>query len=173
MAAPANAHRPVVSASPHRGGMVAVAAGALFVALAALLGLGLWSTVTLGGIVEGVALLGGRGLYLRQAIIEVGSVTAGEVLYVEFSVQNLTSKPLTVLGARTDCSCAVVSGLPMTLAPRSRGTMQVELTPSPRDLGMEFERRIELYSDYSGESVWLTIRGHVMAAGRATTSSVK
>jgi hypothetical protein len=79
-----------------------VLGGALFVALAVLTAFGLWSTVTLGGVEEGVWLLGGRHLYVKQPVIDVGAVRPGETITVEFSVQNLFRVPLTVLGARTE-----------------------------------------------------------------------
>jgi hypothetical protein len=141
-----------------------VLGGALFVALAVLTAFGIWSTVTLGGVEAGVWLLGGRHLYVQQPVIDVGAVRPGETITVEFSVQDLSGVPLTVLGARTDCSCAVASGLPLTLPPRTRQTMSVSLTPSPREAGAEFERQVELYSDHSEQSLFVFIRGTVLSA---------
>ncbi len=135
-----------------------------------LFGFGVWSVVTFGAVEDGLAFLSGQGLYVRRPSIDVGEIPAGQRITVEIPLQNLTKEPLAVIGARTDCSCAVASGLPLTIAPRSRAMMQVEIAPSPRDAGEAFERRVELYSDFSDKNLWLTIRGAVTTGGPASTS---
>jgi hypothetical protein len=142
-------------------GLLPVVAGSAFVALSILFGFGVWSVVTFGAVEDGLAFLSGQSLYVRQPVINIGEVPAGQRITIEIPVQNLTAEPLTVLGARTDCSCAVASGLPLTIAPRSHAALQVHLTPSPREAGEELERHIELYSDHSSESLWVLLQGTV------------
>jgi hypothetical protein len=135
----------------------------MFAAFAIVMVFGLWSVVALGGIEQGVALLRGQHLYVAQPAMDVGELRAGEALTVEFRVQNLSSAPLTVLGARADCSCITTTGLPLELASRTSGTIQVQIIPSAGDVGEILTRRVELYWDHSLGTRWLEIQARVVA----------
>ncbi len=138
--------------------------GTAIVSLALLIFFGIWSVITFGGVIEGVVFLSGRDLYLPKTVIDLGALPAEIEATVKVPVHNLSSSPLTLLGARTDCDCTVTNGLPVTILPRARHILEVQLTPSSRDVGEDFSRLIELNTDRDIQNPKFVLTGHVVDA---------
>jgi len=129
--------------SEPRWSAATIGLGSAFMALAALFAAGVWSVATFGSLAAGLAFLAGETLYLPQPEIDVGDVAPGETVVVQIPVQNLTASPLTILGAETDCSCVVASGLPIVIGKRLVGFVSVRVAVASRG-GDAVNRRVEL-----------------------------
>jgi len=74
-----------------------------------------------------------------------GSLEAGSVGTVEFNLLNTARRPVTVLGARSSCSCAAAGDLPMVVPSGGRRSITI-LVRGDRQAGRVSEQ-VSLFTD--------------------------
>lgn len=112
-----------------------------------------------------VAWLRGDALFLESPAVVVGQLIAGSPRRVQFPIRNLSSEPFSVIGARTDCGCAVAGGVPVRIQPGKVAYLSIRVTPRQQDAGMDFQRTLTIFVDLQKDPISIPIRGHVAAGG--------
>ena len=93
-----------------------------------------------------------------------GEVNAGHNPIVRVRLTNLDDRPITVLGARTKCTCVVMGKLPMTIASQAEQPFAIEIRTARKD--GPFEEVVRLFTDHPTQpELVLTIVGQVLGDG--------
>ncbi len=92
-----------------------------------LVGFFSWSAINFDSTRDAILYLKGMKIVAEPTVFHVAAGRAGEVRNASFQVRNLTSKPITVLGARTSCSCVATESLPILIPPGSEKTFGATL----------------------------------------------
>lgn len=99
----------------------------------------------------------GASLYCERPQQEVGPVAAGELVEAQYQLTNLTSGPVKIYGAHTECSCTVVEQLPLEIPPGDTEALGVTVGTGALDAGETFETTVELYYGPSGPPLALQL----------------
>jgi hypothetical protein len=105
-----------------------------------------------GGRLLPAALIGGPTLVsVDRSPKEAFSAREGDVVTAEFTVKNITDRPLRLLGANTSCGCAIVaSEFPVELAPAASTVVKFEVhVDKPQSNGM-FQQQAQLLVNREG-----------------------
>ncbi|MDR1923841.1 MAG: DUF1573 domain-containing protein [Planctomycetaceae bacterium] len=78
-----------------------------------------------GGFFQFVAYLDGKTIYIEPHVCDLGECEADSNSEAVFSLTNLTSKLITIVGAGSSCNCAVVDRLPLDI--QSGNTINVKI----------------------------------------------
>jgi hypothetical protein len=99
------------------------------IVLAVGLLLALWSAVVyqFGTIGNGFRYLQGYNYVVYPTKIDVGEGPRGHKRATTATVRNLSFSPIRVIGAITTCNCLIVTGLPLTIAPRQTKDVQLAI----------------------------------------------
>lgn len=76
--------------------------------------------VYFGSVPAFTAALRGETFVIEPGQIDLGSVRMGEAHTGTFTIRNLSSKPIRVVGATANCTCVSTNDLPLTVAARSK-----------------------------------------------------
>jgi len=74
----------------------------------------------------------------------------GDVVKAVFKLENLQKRPITLLGAKTSCPCAVAEGLPVTLAPGDSSKVSLLVKIGEFDGNGNFIKSAELMTNRDG-----------------------
>jgi len=107
-------------------------------------------TIKYGSLDGARARFGGAMLFCEVPTQHVGPILAGELAAVEYDLRNLTSEPVKIYGAYTECSCTVVGDLPLEIQPGETSPLCVTVGTDPVDAGKMFETKVELYYGPAG-----------------------
>jgi hypothetical protein len=108
----------------------------------------------------------GDSLYIDSPIVELGELTPNHTYTVRATVRNISNSAVAILGARTDCGCITVSGVPTDL--QSGDTTELVFSvasgaTSERDKIME--RVVTLFTNRTGSvDKTIRIRGRVRSS---------
>lgn len=116
----------------------------------AITSLAVWSWVRLGSVPAGLDYLAGERLVLDATEQSFGELAADGKRIVAFRLTNLTGRDLTILGARSSCTCIAPENLPMVI-PASKAKSFDVLVKSESKVGALSERII-VYTDYQPKS---------------------
>ncbi len=97
---------------------------------------------------------------VRQEI-DLGTLTVGDSKTCAISIQNLLGSPLAIIGAKTDCGCAVASGLPLEIPPYAVGEFSIVVAPSIGEAGDPFDRSVLLILDAESRPVEVRLVGTI------------
>jgi hypothetical protein len=86
-----------------------------------------WGIWQFGSVSAGLAHLRGDPLLVDAYSKSLRSLEAGQVGTVEFKLLNTTRRPVTVLGARSSCTCAATGDLPMVVPSGGRGSITISV----------------------------------------------
>ena len=89
--------------------------------------------------------LRGEVLVLEPQSQSLGVAPVGSKRTAEVIIRNLSQSPITIPGARTDCSCVVTRDLPLTIAGRESKALEIEV--EYRGDQRMFERTVAFYCD--------------------------
>ena len=127
-----------------------------------LLGAYAYGVRQFGAIESALSYFKGARVIADQPIRRLGRIDPGQRLIIPIEVRNWTGHPVTVIGARTSCSCAVVGHLPATITQGGRQSIDVEVA-APGESG-PFGSAITLYTDdASNPEVRLMLEGEVVS----------
>lgn len=148
--------------------------GPLLVAFVIVLCYSGWSYWRFGSFKDGIEFLSGYRLVAEQSVLDIGKVRVGAETEGNFVLKNLTDKPITIIGAKSDCSCMVISGLPIRVEPRCSTDFAVRYTPLAREGNETVTHRILLYLDIDSPEVVLTLSADILPVDETeTVASVK
>jgi hypothetical protein len=91
------------------------------------------------------------------------SAHPGEIVAVEFSVQNETADAVKLLGANSSCGCTVVAEeFPIQLAPHDVAKIHVNIRIGSPDAAKQFVRTVDLLTNREGFIPTLTVEATVV-----------
>lgn len=136
------------------------------VLLALISGLSLvgWKAVHLGSWADACAYWQGYALTADPACKSVGTMVPGEKKQVVFTVRNVSSEPVTIVGAQTNCSCLLTNALPLRLAARERGELVLEVALGSRAVAGPFSPEAILITDADGPRLVLKVTGDIQGS---------
>lgn len=118
--------------------------------------------VRFGSLAAGWAYLQGYAVWAEPVQGDIGAIQPGIEAKQTFRLQNLTSRPVTVIGSRVCSGCSVNRELPLTIPPHGERKLPVTiLTHSDES---PFEREIELFLDVPATKPVLAVRARVLQA---------
>jgi len=130
-------------------------APALIVVLLALF----FAVTRFGSLPAAVAWVQGKVVHVQEH--DVGNVQAGIPVTVMLPVTNLQGHSVTIVGAETDCGCAVAAGLPLKINSLDTGQFSVVVTPRSADQGQPFTRSVSLLLNVNSAPILIRVRGSV------------
>lgn len=115
-----------------------------------------------GSLTLAVATLEGKRVVVSPVVVDLGKCVSGTRHIAKFTVTNLTSSSIRIVGTEEGCACLSLDELPTTLGPYERRDMSMRALVS----GEEFLEPVILYLDINGELVLtaLEIRAQVLPA---------
>lgn len=128
-------------------------AAPLFVAFGLLLVFCAWGGVRHGGFLNAIAALDGYALVAEQRTLPFGSMSVGDTAERAAVVRNITSQPVTIIGATPDCNCLEPVGLPLRLEPYSTASLTVRLRATGCAANQEIHQRLTLLLDVDSRPV--------------------
>ena len=144
--------------------------GPLLVALLILACGSAWSVWRFGSVRHGIAYLKGYVLIAQNPTVKLGSIPAGTEVEGVFVLKNLTNRPITVLGAKPECTCVMTSDLPMRVDSLSTGRLRFKFAARNNEINQSVAHRTLLYLDVDSPPVVLTLAGDVVSPGKAQQS---
>jgi hypothetical protein len=111
-------------------GMRAAACSLLGVALVSGVVAGV-SYATFGSLSAALAYGRGESLSVQPGVVDVGEGAPGEERSADVRFVNRTARPVRIVGATDDCSCAVIGELPVTIRPGESCSLTVQLKLPP------------------------------------------
>jgi len=88
----------------------------------------------------------------------------GDASTVSFTLDNVTSRPVSILGAETSCDCTTLQGLPITIPAHGETSLKFRLTSSAAEAGRRFNSNIKLLLDTPSPVVALEIAAEIRSA---------
>lgn len=91
--------------------------------------------------------------------IDLKAIKFGNIITVDFLLQNKTSKNIHIEDIGTSCGCTVVKNHITNLNPNSSSILSILYTPDPIDIGHKFLKTIILRTDEDLPLKFLYIKG--------------
>ena len=91
-----------------------------------------------------------------------GDVVAGKEASASFGITNVSTVPITILGAQRSCGCISADDLPRTIAPRERITLTFTIKTTDREIGQEIRHQALLYLSVPSRPILFAMRGNVV-----------
>lgn len=121
--------------------------------------------------------IGAAGVFARNLLrpvvietpreIDLGVLEAGAKKDVVISLRNVSDKPVTVVGAKTSCTCSLVKGLPIEIGAGKSAEVLLSVIPPSKN---EFEGSVIYYSNNKNASnIRCRYFAHINVAPTATT----
>lgn len=120
-----------------------------------------WCLAVYGGVRNGIRVFRGYRVLVEPSTVDVSTVEQGATVRTDFILRNMSWEPVMVLGADPDCGCVQMSGIPVTLAPRSSHAVSMSVRTADLASHEEFVHQSRLIFDVVHPEVLLTIRGTV------------
>lgn len=143
------------SASWYSSGLQIVAIAMLLLSI--VFGYGRWSTGSFGLVWPW---LSGNQLLFKRTNIELGEVAANAVIVERLEVSNVSTTPLTILGAQVSCRCVQLDSFPIKVAAGEREILKIRIVSGTR--AEHFSHSIKYF--YDGDmcsSVIVSVTGTV------------
>ena len=138
-----------------------VAGGALSVVTATAI-VAVFGWLVYGSIHAVPALAAGRTVISDPSAVWAGDLHVGERKPVSFSLINLDSRPLAIIGMGANCTCVQVDQIPLEIPPRSTRSVRVWVSPLSSQAEMPFLQKINLYTSTEDCSISIIVRGKVL-----------
>lgn len=119
-----------------------------------------WAYLRFGSLTIALGYAGGQRLFVENASQDFGQVGVGQAVSIDFNVINLSKRVITIVGARSSCTCAVPEGLPLRLDPGTTGLVRVRVNTNGKSGPVAAS--VPLYTQGpAGADVALEVRGFV------------
>jgi hypothetical protein len=123
-----------------------------------------WGSWHFGSVSAALARLRGDRLLVDAYSKSFGSVVAGRLETVEFSLWNTASRPVTVLGARSSCTCAAADDLPMVVPSGGRRSIRIIVGRNPQPGAVS--EHVTLFTDEPSQpQLALRVEGAFLPSG--------
>lgn len=126
----------------------------IFISLALLLLHAHWR---FGSVAGALRFSQGYLLLVKDSPARIKHMRPGDKQKVTFTVRNLGSGPITLLGAWTGCYCNIVSGLPTNLSPEEEAEIVVEVYLPYDFRGSHCRWDARLWLDTPSKPVFLSV----------------
>jgi len=136
------------------------AAPVAWVGAVACLALAGWAAFRYGTPAAALGMVRGDVLWPDSRSRFVGRVRLGEASRASFTILNLSSHRVTLMGSTSSCGCASISGLPVDLEPAARYDLWFSVAARPEE-GDQFEHTFTVYHDGSALPLLLTVWGFI------------
>lgn len=122
---------------------------------------GTYGVFRFGSIAAAISYVGGARVLVDDDLKDLGDVRVGDSSTLSFGLKNLTGHPVTIQGAQSSCTCAVIDGLPCSIEPGGVNYLLVKVTASS---GRQYiNGTLSVYTDDSGTPViHLRYKGRVV-----------
>lgn len=102
-------------------------------------------------------------LALSHSTIDLGEIEESDVVYFNFELKNLMSKPIAITEFRSSCGCIGVQTRPQSIDPN--GLLRVGAAFSPARRSGSFSYRVNIYTDLDGElpTEQVVVKGSVVS----------
>ncbi len=108
----------------------------------------IWSLCVFGSVFHGLAYLNNKSIIAEPQLLEFGQLPLGSSKKAHFTLYNLTSKPIRIIGVEKDCECGDISPLPLDIPPRQHRDIDLVLIFQQKDyIGKEIVRDVLLIFD--------------------------
>ena len=107
----------------------------------------------------------------RNRVESVQVDRPGDPADVSFVLDNVTNRPVVVLGAETSCDCTTLQGLPITIPAQGESSLRFRLTTTPAEAGRRINTNIKLLLDTPSPVVRLEIAAAIGSAGTSESGS--
>jgi hypothetical protein len=157
----------VVQGSPRVGPARKVMHWLAFPALIAALGAGAlaaYGTWEYGSPAAALLALRGHAVAVKPARMSLGKLTPGVDVPLLFTVQNLKSVPVTVVGARSSCQCTSVTGLPIVIPVGRSADLSASIVPRLADAGKNLAGQVQLYLDVPSPPILFSVFAEVSSS---------
>lgn len=121
-----------------------------------------WAIWRYGSTAKALARLKGQVLFVEPPGDEMATVPAGVTLTSYRQVENLTGRPVTIVGSKSGCGCVVAQDLPISLGPYARQTIGISAIVTPPKRGDEFAQALQLCLDTPSAPVVVLVRAKVV-----------
>lgn len=119
------------------------------------------ASITFGSVPAAVAYFRGERLSVQPRLVELPKGVPGERRLAIVQLTNWTDRPIRLIGGTTDCSCTVLSDLPLTIPPKETRAVSVAVLLSRRP-GL-FTRKADLLVDDEGfQRVSFRLTGRIL-----------
>ena len=122
-----------------------------------------WGIYRFGSIRMTLAYVSGSVMAAETAVVDLGEVPSGEEVTAEFRLRNLSTRPITILGANSDCGCLVLD-LPKTVGGSEATSVGVGFVPTSRQEGTQVTYTAALILDTDAPPVLLRTVARVVEA---------
>lgn len=117
------------------------------------------ATYIFGSVSTALAFLRGNGLIPDTYVRDFGTVSPGQHVFVTFSLKNYTKHPITLVGAKSSCTCLVASDLPVVVPPSAR--TELRLSARAKSRSGPYSEFVRVLNDSERKSITLEVRGVV------------
>ena len=122
-----------------------------------------WGIYRFGSIRMTLAYVSGSVIAAETTVVDLGEVPSGEAVTAEFRLRNLSTRPITILGANSNCGCLVLD-LPKTVDGSEVTSVRVGFAPTSRQEGTQVTYTAALILDTDGPPVLLQTVADVLEA---------
>jgi hypothetical protein len=149
--------------SPNSAGAVrslAVTTGIAAAGILALLGV---ASLRYGSLPAAVAAIQGRAIVADATTKSLGDMIPDRPHLVDFTLTNLSSRPVRIVGVRSSCSCVLTEQRPPLVIESGR-ELKLRFSAVPQASPPEFLQEIRVYTDVPSQpAVALSVTGRVVA----------
>ncbi len=107
----------------------------------------------------------------RKSVESVKIDRPGDAATVSFTLDNVTNRPVAVLGAETSCDCTTLQGLPITIPAHGEASLKFRLTSSAVETGRRINTNIKLLLDTPSPVMALEIAAEIGSASTQNAGS--
>lgn len=119
-----------------------------------------WATWRFGSLTGAKAYASGYAVWPDSPTSDVGIVAPNETTRADFAIRNLTSQPVTILGAEVSCACTSPVEMPLEIPARSQRELRFSVKVFKRQ-NPQFTETAKLFLDTGVPVLVLTITGRV------------
>jgi len=124
--------------------------------------IGVWGWLAYGSPYAIPALARRQVVIVRPGVIAVGQIEAGHQYRYDVELINLSTKPVTVNGYQSRCTCfSVAENLPVGLPASGRRRITVSVNPRASQAGKPLAESIELYLSVPSARTSISVEGTV------------
>jgi len=99
-----------------------------------------------GSFAAAMSAMRGDVLLVDQPLKSVDGIRPGTRVALRYALTNASNRPIKLIGVSTSCTCTLVEGLPITLAPSE--TRSITATITTREGESVLDGSIRLYTDH-------------------------
>jgi hypothetical protein len=96
-------------------------------------------------ITSALAAIKGEHIYVQDHVGHSSGVPAGGKFTIDYTINNLTSKSINILGSQTSCDCTVLRDLPRALPARQPSRIRAVITAPTA--GKRLSGNIKIFTD--------------------------